>query len=36
MKVRRTCRSVNRLVLESQDRPLGLLEAASLGLHWLA
>ena len=36
MKIRRTCRDVTRLVLESQDRPLGALEALSLRLHWLA
>ena len=36
MKIRRTCRDVTRLVLESQDRRLGTLEALSLRLHWLA
>lgn len=36
MKIRRTCRDVTRLVLESQDRPLKPLEAVSLRLHWLA
>ena len=35
-KIRRTCRDVTRLVLESQDRPLGALEGVSLRLHWLA
>ena len=34
--LRRTCREVTRLVLESQDRPLALVDAASLRLHWLA
>ncbi|GCL63234.1 zf-HC2 domain-containing protein [Pseudaquabacterium pictum] len=36
MKIRRSCRDVTRLVLESQDRPLDALEALSLRLHWLA
>ena len=36
MKIRRTCRDVARLVLESQDRPLLGLETLSLRLHWLA
>jgi len=36
MKIRRTCRDVTRLVLESQDRPLSGLESLSLRLHWLA
>jgi len=36
MKIRRTCREVTQLVLQSQDRPLGALEQASLRLHWLA
>ena len=36
MKIRRTCRDVTRLVLGSQDRSLGALEALSLRLHWLA
>ena len=36
MKLRRTCRDVTRLLLESQDRPLQPLEAVSLRLHWLA
>jgi hypothetical protein len=36
MKIRRTCQDVTRLVLESQDRPLGGLETLSLRLHWLA
>lgn len=36
MKIRRTCRDVTRLVLESQDRPLRPLESLSLRLHWLA
>ena len=35
-KIRRNCRDVTRLVLESQDRPLGGLESLSLRLHWLA
>ena len=36
MKIRRTCQEVTRLVLQSQDRPLGPLEKVSLQLHWLA
>lgn len=36
MKIRRTCQDATRLVLESQDRPLGGLEALWLRLHWLA
>ena len=36
MKIRRTCRDVTRLVLESQDRPLRPMESLSLRLHWLA
>jgi hypothetical protein len=36
MKIRRTCRDVTRLVLESQDRPLRPIEQLSLRLHWLA
>jgi hypothetical protein len=36
LKLRRTCRDVTRLVLESQDRPLVGLESLSLRLHWLA
>ena len=36
MKIRRTCREVTHLVLESQERPLGGLEQLSLRLHWLA
>jgi len=36
MKIRRSCREVTALVLQSQDRPLGALENASLRLHWLA
>ena len=36
MKLRRSCKEVTRLVLESQDRPLKTLEAVSLRLHWLA
>ena len=34
MKIRRNCREVTRLVLESQDRALGPLERISLNLHW--
>jgi hypothetical protein len=34
--LRRTCRDVTHLVLQSQDRPLGSVEALSLRLHWLA
>ncbi len=36
MRVRRTCNDVTRLVFESQDRPLSLMETVSLRLHWLA
>jgi hypothetical protein len=36
MKLLRTCKDVTRLVLESQDRPLGLADRVSLRLHWLA
>jgi hypothetical protein len=36
MKLRRTCRDVTRLVLESQDRPLRPMESLSLRLHGLA
>lgn len=36
IKIRRTCRDVTRLVLESQDRPLRPMESLSLRLHWLA
>ena len=36
MKIRRSCKDVTRLVLESQDRPLHGLESVSLRLHWLA
>ena len=36
MKIRRSCRDVTRLVLESQDRPLRAMESLSLRLHWLA
>lgn len=32
----RTCKDVTRLVLESQDRPLGPVERVALQLHWLA
>lgn len=35
MKIRRTCRDVTRLVLQSQDRPLRPMESLSLRLHWL-
>ena len=35
MKILQTCRDVTRLVLESQDRPLRLLETVSLRLHWM-
>lgn len=34
MKLRRTCKEVTRLVLQSEDRPLGWLEQLSLRLHW--
>jgi hypothetical protein len=36
MKIRRTCREVTRLVLESQDRPLPVFDRLALRLHWLA
>ena len=36
MTIRRSCKDVTRLVLESQDRPLKPLETVSLRLHWLA
>ena len=35
-KIRRTCRDVTRLVLERQDRPLAVMEAVSMRLHWWA
>ena len=35
-KLRRTCKDITRLVLESQDRPLGAAEQVSLRLHWMA
>lgn len=35
MKLMRTCREVTRLVLESQDRALGPVEAVSLRMHWM-
>jgi hypothetical protein len=31
----RTCKDVTRLVLQSQDRPLGGWESVSLRLHWM-
>ena len=34
MKIRRNCRDVTRLVLESEERPLGLMEKVSMQLHW--
>lgn len=34
MKIRRSCREVTRLVLESQERRLGTLEKLSLRFHW--
>ncbi len=36
MKVRRSCKEVTRLVLESEDRELSLIEKASLQFHWMA
>lgn len=36
MKIRRTCQDVTRLVMQSQDRRLALVERVSLWLHWLA
>ncbi len=36
MKIRRTCREVTQLVLQSQDRALTPIERWSLRLHWLA
>ena len=34
MKIRRNCREVTRLVLESEERPLGVMEKVSMHLHW--
>ena len=36
MKIRRNCKDVTRLVLESNDRSLSTTEALSMRLHWLA
>ena len=36
MTIRRTCREVTRLVLESEDRPLSAWDRLALRLHWLA
>jgi len=36
MKLRRSCKEVTRLVLQSEDRPLTLVERAALQLHWMA
>jgi len=36
MKLRRSCREVTRLVLESEDRPLTLVERTALQFHWMA
>ena len=36
LPLRRTCREVTRLVLASDDRPLGLADRLALRLHWLA
>jgi hypothetical protein len=33
MKIRRNCREVTRLVLESEERPLTVLEQVSLRMH---
>lgn len=35
MKINPSCRAVTRLLLQSQDRPLGGLERASVQVHWL-
>ena len=35
-KIRPTCRDVTHLVLEGQDRPLGVVEMLSMRLHWWA
>jgi len=35
MKLRRSCKEVTRLVLESEDRPLKLVERLALRLHWM-
>lgn len=35
MKLRRSCQEVTRLVLESEDRPLGFVERVSLRFHWM-
>ena len=34
MKIRRNCREVTRLVFESEERPLTVLEKVSLRMHW--
>lgn len=36
MKIRRTCKEVTRLVLEAEERPLGVVEKLSLQIHWRA
>jgi hypothetical protein len=33
--LRRTCKEVTRLVLEGQDRPLGLVDRVAVRLHML-
>ncbi|NRF70659.1 zf-HC2 domain-containing protein [Aquincola sp. S2] len=36
MKLRRTCKEVTRLVLESEDRSLSAVEKIALQFHWRA
>lgn len=36
MKLRRSCREVTRLVLESEERQLTLTERTALQFHWMA
>jgi hypothetical protein len=35
MKLRRSCKEVTRLVLQSEDRRLTLVERAALQFHWM-
>jgi hypothetical protein len=36
MKIRLKCRDVTRLMLEAEERPLGVMQKVSLHLHWRA
>jgi hypothetical protein len=36
MKLRPSCREVTRLVLQSEERPLTLVERTALQFHWMA